>query len=312
MGRMVQGTWITQDGPGGDVARTGDWKRTPSVVRGWIDAPGGRTTTDRGRYHLYAAWNCPWAHRVLLLRALMGIESSLPVSFVAPRRTDQGWVFDDAEGYPDSLGGARALHEVYAQFDSSYTGRATVPLLVDSQMQRLVSHESADILRMLPQGFQDQASNRHDFYPKSLRPDIDRWNDRIHEGLNNGVYRAGFAESQSAYEAAVANVFDTLDALETQLAHTDFVVGNHLTEADIRLFPTLARFDVGYYIAFKCCRKRLTDYPALWRYARRLYTLPGVAQTVKFDIYRAGYFSPSPKRNPLGIVPVAPEISWDM
>lgn len=307
---MIAGQWVADADSLGTQSKGGQWKRTSSVVRSWI-GKDAEFPAEAGRYHLYAAWNCPWAHRVLLVRALLGLEQALPVSMVAPRRTEDGWVFDPASGYVDHLSGFGTLHQVYADGACDYTGRVTVPLLIDSQSKRLVSNESADLVRMLPQAFGELARHSIDLYPAELREEIDLWNDRIHRGLNNGVYRAGFAETQEAYEAAVEDVFSTLDVLEEQLSGREFILGNVLTEVDVRLFPTLARFDVAYHTAFKCTRRRLIDYPGLWRYARRIYALRGVKETVKFDIYRQGYFSPSPKRNPLGIVATAPDISWD-
>lgn len=310
MGRMIAGKWI-DEATLGSVTKLGDWERSPSVVRNWI-GPTTDLPAEPGRYHLYAAWNCPWAHRVLLVRAILGLENTISVSMVAPRRTDQGWVFDAAEGYVDELATLDTLHEVYARGDATYTGRVTVPLLVDRFDGRLVSNESADIVRMLPVAFEKDARARVDLFPSDLEGEIDHWNDTIHRTVNNGVYRAGFAETQEAYDSAVDEVFATLDALDAHLDGKDFIVGNKLTETDLRLFPTLARFDVAYHTAFKCSRLRIMDYPNLWRYARSIYALPGVAETVKFDIYRRGYFSASGKRNPLGIVPVAPDISWNL
>ena len=260
MGRMIDGQWFTDDAQAPQVAADGSWQRTPSVVRGWIgtaDLP-----VAAGRYHLYAAWNCPWAHRVLLTRAVMGLEAAIPVSFAAPRRTDEGWVFDPGAGYVDRVHGFDALHQVYASGEPGYTGRVTVPLLWDLQQARLVSNESADIVRMLATGFRGLATRDIDLLPEDRVAEIDAWNARIHASLNNGVYRAGFAETQAAYETAVAEVFDTLDAIEAQLANTAYLVGDSLTEADLRLFPTLARFDVAYHTAFKCSRRRIADYPA--------------------------------------------------
>lgn len=308
MGRMIDGQWRSEDDPGGTVRQSGAWQRTPSVVRhrvGDVAFPA-----EPGRYHLYAAWNCPWAHRTLLGRAFLGLEAALPVSFVAPRRTVDGWVFDPAEGFHDALFGSAALHQVYARGDARYTGRVTVPLLYDTVTNRLVSTESADILRMLGTVFLPFATRPHDLVPEGTKSEIDALNVQIHDGLNNAVYRAGFAETQAAYDDAVTTVFDTLDALERRLDGRTWLLGDTLTETDLRLFPTLARFDVAYHTAFRCTRRRLIDYPRLWAYARRLYALPGIADTVDFDIYRRGYFSPSPKRNPLGIVPVAPDIDW--
>jgi putative glutathione S-transferase len=311
MGQMIAGKWVT-DAALGSVTTKGDWKRTPSVVRNWIGDEDTTLPPTAGRYHLYAAWNCPWAHRVLLVRAVLGLEDVISVSMVAPRRTDQGWVLDPSEGYVDDIVGASALHQVYGWGDANYTGRVTVPLLVDKRNQRLVSNESADLVRMLPQAFKSEARTHINLCPAALETNIDEWNAVVHRKLNNGVYRTGFAETQTAYDAAVEEVFEALETLERHLADRPYMLGDDLTETDLRLFPTLARFDVAYHTAFKCSWRRLIDYQNLWLYARRIYSLPGVAETVKFDIYRRGYFSASEKRNPLGIIPVAPDISWEI
>jgi glutathionyl-hydroquinone reductase len=317
VGLMIDGLWHTDEGV--RARQDGSWQRTPSILLNWVTPDGAPGPTGRGgfpaaanRYHLYVAWNCPWAHRALLTRTLKGLEQAIPISVVAPRRTDDGWVFAPAAGYTDDLFGASALSEIYARSEPDYTGRVTVPVLWDTEQGRIVSNESADIVRMLGSAFDGVGANGRDFYPLALRPAIDAWNDRIHRDLNNGVYRAGFAESQAAYDEAVAGVFETLDAIEEQLGSSHYLAGDHLSEADIRLFPTLARFDVGYWSAFKCNLRRLIDYPCLWDYARTIYRLPGVAETVHFDIYRRGYHSPSPKRNPHGIVPLGPEVNWNI
>ena len=305
MGQLLNGRWVTDDVVK-NLKTDGAWVRTESVVRGELD---GATP---GRYHLFAAWNCPWAHRVLLTRAILGLRDALPVSYVSPSRTTDGWVFDSESGYVDQLYGSDALHAVYTRGDSDYTGRVTVPLLYDTEREALVSNESADLVRMIPQAFRSFATHPLDLYPAAVRETIDDWNQLIYKMLNNGVYRAGFASTQEAYDSAVVDVFKMLDRLEEHLSVSAFVAGDVLTEADVRLFPTLARFDVAYYLAFKCCRRRLVEYPALWRYARKIYALDGVAETVNFEIYRQGYFSKSAKRNPLGIVPTAPDIDWSL
>lgn len=303
MGMLLDGAWVADD----EVARTdpdGRWQRSPSHFRNWIERG------EPGRYHLYAAWNCPWAHRALLARAYKQLEDLIPVSFVAPRRTEQGWVFAPADGYTDAQFNATALHQIYTRSDPGYSGRVTVPLLWDRKTGTAISNESADIVRMFNSCFTGLAPDTPNLYPKHLHQKIDMWNDRIHANLNNGVYRTGFSSTQEAYDEAVAVVFETLDAIETQLAETPYLTGETFTEADLRLFPTLVRFDVGYFTAFKCSRNRLIDFDNLWAYARRLYAMPGFAETVKFDIYRRGYNSPSEKRNPLGIVPIAPAADW--
>jgi putative glutathione S-transferase len=235
------------------------------------------------------------------------LADAISVSYALPRRDEQGWVFDTEGAFGDPLLQARAVHEVYALASPSYTGRITVPVLFDKQSNQPVSNESADIVRMLNAGFEGGP----DLYPDKKRSNIDGWNDLIYPTLNNGVYRAGFARTQTTYDAAVVEVFETLDKIETQLSQTRYLTGDQLTEADIRLFPTLARFDVVYHYAFKCNLRRLMDYPNLWAYAREIYQMPGIACTVDFDIYKLGYFSPSELRNPLGIVPAGPIVDWN-
>jgi len=317
MGTMIDGVYLTDDA----VTATdpdGSWKRARSVVRNWITRDGtpgptgeGGFPAEGGRYHLYVAWNCPWAHRALLARLLKGLSGDIALSVAKPRRTDQGWVFDSDGAFADPLIRAASLHEAYARFVPDYTGSVTVPLLVDTRTGRAVSNESADIVRMLNAAFAHASSP--DLYTGDLAADIDAWNARIYGKVNNGVYRAGFASSQAAYEEAAREVFATLDAIDERLGEVRFLTGDRFTEADLRLFPTLARFDVAYHYAFRCNLRKLTDYPNLWPYARAIYQMPGVAETLRFDIYKRGYFSPSEKHNPLGIVPIGPELpDWDV
>ncbi|WP_299554047.1 glutathione S-transferase C-terminal domain-containing protein [uncultured Tateyamaria sp.] len=304
MGVMIEGVYEAED-PDPGTTKNGAYERAKSTLRDWI-TPEGPFTPDAGRYHLFVAWNCPWAHRTLLVRAVLGLQDAVSISIAKPRRTDQGWVFDSEGEYADTELDAQAVHQVYARQRPTYTGRITVPVLWDRDTQQIVSNESADIVRMLATAFDP---GRH-LCPPTHEADIDRWNSLIHAKVNNGVYRAGFARTQEAYDAAVTDLFETLDDLEQHLSAHPTLVGNKLTEADLRLFPTLARFDVAYHYAFKCNLAKLSDYPALWDYARALHALPSVAETVKPDIYRAGYFSPSELRNPLGIVPAGPKVDW--
>jgi len=303
MGLMIDGTYHPDD-PAPNTDAEGRFQRAKSTIRHRITQQGP-FTPDPGRYHLYAAWNCPWAHRALLMRALKGLQGAITVAYARPRRTDQGWVYEADGPYSDPELGIGALHEVYARAEPPYTGRITVPLLWDREAERPVSNESADIVRMLNDAFAGP-----DFAPAPLRAGIDAWNARIYRDVNNGVYRAGFARRQAAYDAAVAQVFAALDEIEDHLAANRYLMGDTFTEADIRLFPTLARFDVAYHYAFKCNIRRLMDYPNLWAYAREIYAMPGVPETVAFDIYKQGYFSPSELRNPLGIIPAGPVIDW--
>ena len=318
MGYMVEGVYHV----GEDVTQTlpsGEWERTKSTVRHWITPDGtagptgeGGFTAELDRYHLFVAWNCPWAHRTLLVRALKGLNDAISVSYAKPNRTDQGWVYDPQGDYSDPLFGVQTVHEVYARDPKPYTGRLTVPVLWDRQQNRMVNNESADIVRMLNTAFADIVPDAPDLYPAALADQIDGWNADIYRSVNNGVYRAGFASTQEAYEKAAWEVFETLDRIDAHLAAHRYLTGDSFTEADLRLFPTLARFDVAYHYAFRCNLKKLSDYEHLWPYAREIYQMPGVAETVNFGIYKRGYFSKSEKRNPLGIIPIGPALAnWD-
>ena len=301
MGYMVDGTYHSGD----DVTATlpsGEWERSQSTVRNWIGTDA--FPADPARYHLYVAWNCPWAHRTLLTRAIKGLDA-ITLSYAKPNRTDQGWVYDADGEFSDPLMGVSALHEVYSADPMGYTGRLTVPVLWDKVAGRMVSNESADIVRMLNACFDGP-----ELYPENLASQIDDWNALIYDTVNNGVYKAGFASTQEAYEKAAWEVFETLDKIDAHLADHDWLCGDQFTEADLRLFPTLARFDVAYHYAFRCNLRKISDYAHLWPYARRIYHMPGVAGTVRFDIYKRGYFSASEKRNPLGIIPIGPEVDW--
>lgn len=306
MGVMIDGAYQVNE-PASDSDESGRYRRAAAKIRDWI-TPDGPFTPEAGRYHLYVAWNCPWAHRALLTRAILGLEDLLPVSYARPRRTDQGWVYDAGGEYADPELGVSAIHEVYARQRPGYTGRCTMPVLWDKTTEQIVSNESADIIRMF----------RHfgrgpELTPDAMLDEIDAWNARLYDGLNNGVYKAGFARTQEAYDEAVRDVFGVLDAVEERLSDgRRWFHGEHVTETDIRLFPTLARFDVAYHYAFKCNIRRVMDYPNLWSYARRFHALPGVADTVRFWVYKQGYHSPSELRNPLGIVPAGPDIDWSL
>ena len=312
MARMVDGAWTDNDGSA--TGSDGRWRRTETVFRNWITADGspgptgdGGFAAAPGRYHLFVALNCPWAHRTLIMRALKGLQDAIGVSIAAPRRDADGWVYPaDRPRFADPLLGVHALHQVYARADAHYTGRVTVPVLWDQERETIVSNESADIVRMLNGAFDSGDADRVDYCPDDLRDDIDALNARIYRDVNNGVYRVGFARTQDAYDSALAPLFDTLDWLDARLADRRYLLGDRQTEADWRLFPTLARFDTAYYGAFKCNVRRIADYAHLWPYARDLYQTPGIAETVDFDIYKQGYYAPSSHRNPYGIVPAGP------
>lgn len=297
----------------------GEFVRAPSEFRNWVTQDGtagptgsGGFKAEPGRYHLYVAYNCPWAHRTLIFRALKKLEDVISISVAHPQRTPEGWSFllNDANS-SDGLNGFYYLKEAYEMAAPGYEGRYTVPVLWDKNTQTIVSNESADIIRMLNSAFNEFTPNRDDFYPLPSRAKIDEINTFVYNQINNGVYRAGFAKSQAAYEQAYNDVFAALDELEELLSHQHYLLGDQLTEADWRLFPTLIRFDLAYYGVFKCNKKRLVEYKNLWAYTRELYQYPGIAETVNVDHIKQGYWRNS-ERNPLGIIPVGPELDlWE-
>lgn len=313
---LVNGKWTADWHPVQATDDKGGFVRQVSGLRNWITPDGAAGPTgeggfkaEAGRYHLYVALICPWASRTLIARVLKGLEQLVSVSVVAPELTDQGWRFG---GYPgadlDSLNGASYMHEIYTRADPHYTGRATVPVLWDKQRQTIVNNESADILRMLNSGFGELADPGFDLYPQDLRAEIDALNERIYPRLNNGVYRAGFATTQGAYEEAFADVFGMLDELETLLeGQGPFLFGERLTETDVRLFVTLVRFDAAYHGLFKCNLRRLKDYPALSAYLARMLAIPGIRETVSIEHIKRGYYSIK-ALNPNGIVPAGPDL----
>lgn len=322
MGKLINGEWLT------DAAlqavetqqyqvNQGHFQRGTAAFRHWITPDGspgpsgtGGFAAEAGRYHLFAAINCPWAHRTLIYRKIKGLEDVISLSLAAPLRTEQGWVFEPSQPrFSDSLYGLTALHQLYTQAVPDYTGRVTVPVLWDKAQKTIVSTESSEIIRMFNSAFDELTGNTLDFYPAALRGEIDALNAFIYANINNGTYKAGFARTQAAYDEAVISLFQALEQLETRLSQGRYLLGETLTEADWRLLPTLARFDVGYYSAFKCNLKAIRDYPHLQRYFQALCAYPGIQGTIDFDIYRAGYHSPSPLRNPHGIQPQGPDLS---
>ena len=294
----------------------GEFVRQDSQFRHYVTADGtpgplgeGGYPAASGRYHLYVCYACPWAHRALILRKLKGLEPHIGVSVVHHYMGDPGWSFDDCDGCTgDRVHGARYMHELYTRTDPQYTGIVTVPALFDTERDRIVNNESEDLVRMFNSAFDHITGNSLDFYPEDLREEIHAVNGRVYENVNNGVYRCGFATTQQAYDAAFDRLFETLDWLEERLARQPFLVGEHLTEADWRLFTTLLRFDPVYYSHFKCNRQRLTDFPNLSAYLRMLYQRPGVAETVRMDHIKAHYYGSHPMLNPSGIVPKGPVI----
>lgn len=316
MGLLIDGVWHDR---WYDTKKSGGrFVRQQSSFRNWVTADGGPGPSGEGgfkaapgRYHLYVSLACPWAHRTLIFRKLKALEEVISVSVVHWHMGESGWEFREGPGAtPDEVNGARYLHEVYTSALPDYTGRVTVPVLWDKVRGTIVSNESAEIIRMLNGAFDQWGKASLDFYPEKLRPAIDRINERVYETVNNGVYRAGFATSQQAYEEAFDALFETLDELDALLARQRYLVGNRLTEADWRLFTTLVRFDPVYVGHFKCNKRRLVDYPNLWAYARELYQVPGVAETVNLHHIKHHYYGSHKTVNPSGIVPKGPEIDF--
>ena len=313
---LVDGKWTQNWQPVQATDAKGGFVRQVSGFRNWVTpdgAPGptgeGGFAAQAGRYHLYVALICPWASRTLIGRKLKGLEAAISVSVVEPALTDEGWRFGDYPGADrDTLNGARYLHEIYTRADPHYTGRATVPVLWDKERRTIVNNESADILRMLNSGFGSLASSAIDLYPPALQPQIDALNAEIYPRLNNGVYRAGFATTQLAYDEAFGEVFDMLDTLEERLdAGGPFLTGARLTEADVRLFVTLVRFDAAYHGLFKCNLRKLSEYKGLSAYLARMLAVPGIRETVNIDHIKHGYYSIR-TLNPNGIVPMGPDL----
>lgn len=316
MGKLVDGQW--HDVWYETAASGGRFLRKESSFRNWVTADGapgpsgtGGFKAEAGRYHLYVSLACPWAHRTLIMRALKGLEEMISVSVVNWLMLEEGWTFKDGPGVvPDSINHARVLHEVYTKADPHYTGRVTVPVLWDKQQGNIVNNESAEIIRMLTTAFDHLGAKPGDYYPAAAREEIDAVNARVYDTLNNGVYKAGFATSQAAYEEAVVPLFETLDWLEGRLAQRRFLVGNRMTEADIRLFTTLVRFDAVYVGHFRCNLRRIEDYPNLSAYLRDLYQWPGIAATVNMDHIKRHYYQSHRTINPVGIVPLGPILDF--
>ncbi|WP_315810107.1 glutathione S-transferase family protein [Pseudomonas sp. C9-3] len=312
MGQLIDGRWQDQ---WYDTSKDGRFQRENAQRRNWVTADGqpgptgeGGFRAEAGRYHLYVSLACPWAHRTLIYRQLKGLESLIDVSVVSWLMLENGWTFDKAFGSTgDKLDGLDFLHQRYTRDDPHYTGRVTVPVLWDKHEQRIVSNESAEIIRMFNTAFDGITGNKLDLYPEPLRAQIDELNERIYPAVNNGVYRAGFATTQDAYEEAFKTLFNELDWLEEHLGEQRYLAGEYLTEADVRLFTTLIRFDAVYHGHFKCNLRRLADYPNLSGWLRELYQLDGVAGTVDFQHIKHHYYGSHRTINPTGIVPLGPQ-----
>jgi putative glutathione S-transferase len=315
MGQFINGAWRADADFPHD--KTGRFVRPDAPFRNWVTATGepgptgaGGFKAEPGRYHLIVSLACPWAHRTLIFRRLKGLENMVSLSVVHWLLADRGWTFDEGQGViPDPIFDAKQLSEFYVKARPDYSGRVTVPVLWDKKTSTIVNNESSEIIRMFNSAFDSVGAAEGDYYPSELRTEIDALNARIYATVNNGVYRAGFATSQEAYEEAFRALFETLDFLEQRLATQPFLFGQRLTEADWRLFTTLIRFDPVYFGHFKCNLREIADYPALQRYLRELYHWPEVAETVDFFHIKHHYYASHLRINPTGIVPLGPELA---
>ncbi len=317
MGQLVDGVW--HDTWYDTKSTGGKFVRSNAAFRNWIteDGSAGRTGSEgfkaeSGRYHLYVSYACPWAHRTLIFRKLKSLEEHVTVSAVHPDMLSDGWTFETDEhgATGDTLYGMSFLRDIYTKADPEISGRVTVPVLWDKTRETIVSNESAEIIRMFNSAFDGITGNTEDFWPKELRDDIEPINERIYDTVNNGVYKAGFATTQEAYDAAVHPLFETLDWLEEHLATNRYLLGDTLTEADWRLFTTLIRFDPVYHLHFKCNRRRIVDYPNLWAYLRELFQWPGVSETVNLAHIVRHYHYSHETINPHRIIPINPELDY--
>ena len=313
MGVLIEGKWRDEELPQ-EVGKIGEFQRADSVFRDRITADGSSGyKAEAGRYHLYVAHGCPWAHRTLIYRALKKLDGAISVAYSVPGLKDQGWTYEGNPAFPDctpdTVNRFHYLHEAYSASNPRYTGKVTVPALWDKKTKRVINNESSEIIRMLDSEFKGIAGDTTEFYPAPMRTEIDRINAMVYANVNNGVYRCGFARSQAAYEAAYDALFATLDELEARLGRQRYLVGHQITEADWRLFPTLVRFDVAYFSLFKCNRQRIADFPNLLNYMRELYAVPGVAATVTPRYYVMNYYLIK-RVNPTGIIPKGTPVDY--
>ena len=311
MGLLIDGQWHDQ---WYDTDKSGGrFERFESIFRNWITpdgAPGpngeGGFAAEAGRYHLYVSYSCPWAHRTLIYRHLMGLEDAISVSMSESSKHREGWLFYDEGAMSDPLNHISHLHQLYTKAVPDYSGRVTVPAIWDKERQTIVNNESSEIIRMFNTAF---GADGPDLYPEALRAEIDAINERVYASLNNGVYRCGFASSQQAYDAAIGPLFETLDWLEECLSRRRYLLGDALTEADWRLYPTLLRFDIAYHGNFKCNIRRLIDFPNLWGYTRELHQMEGIAATSNLEQIKTGYYTIEAV-NHTQIVPAGPAIDF--
>lgn len=303
MGLLVNGQWQDQ---WYDTDKTGGkFERESAQFEAWVEPNSSQ------RYRLYVSLACPWAHRTLIMRELKGLQKHIDVVVVSTLMGENGWSFAPSEGADeDPTLGAKYVYELYQKANPTYTGRVTVPILWDLQEQTIVNNESSEIMRMFNSSFSALQSNDYDYYPDTLKADIDEINELVYHNINNGVYKAGFATTQAAYEEAVNSLFTALDTVEKRLQNQRYLCGETITEADWRLFTTLVRFDSVYHGHFKCNIRRVVDYPALWGYLRDLYQQPGIADTVNMDAIKNHYYRSHPSINPNGIVPAGPDIDF--
>jgi len=307
MGMLVEGEWKTENRLRNEEGR---FVRSETSFRDRVTADGSSGfPAETGRYHLYVSWACPWAHRTAIMRRLKGLEDAISLSSVAPFMGEDGWTFSDR--FQDPLYGAGHLREIYTKADPDYTGRVTTPVLWDKEREIIVNNESREVIRMLDTEFEEYVATGTDFYPESLREDIDWTIDAIYNPINNGVYRSGFAATQEAYDEAVTEVFDALDHWEDVLSRQRYLCGDAVTEADWCMFTTLVRFDPVYHYHFKCNLRKISDYPNLWGYLRDLYQIPGVAETVDLDHIKRHYYTSHESVNPTRIVPKGPILDLD-
>ena len=316
MGMLIDGQWRDEDPPT-EVGKAGNFQRVDSVFRDRVTADGSSDfPAEAGRYHLYVAYTCPWAHRTQIYLALKKLTGAISVAIAVPGLRAEGWTYEDNAAFPDCtpdrVNGFHYLHQAYAASNPHYTGKVTVPTLWDKKTKRIVNNESSEIIRMLNSAFDAFTNVRTDYYPAELRAEIDRINDLVYPTVNNGVYRAGFATSQDAYEEAARGIFATFDQLEERLSRQRYLAGKQITEADWRLFTTLVRFDAVYYSHFKCNLRRVADYPNLSNYLRDLYQVPGIAETVNMEQIKRHYYGSQLKGNPTGIVPIGPLLDFTL
>ncbi|MFQ5936898.1 MAG: glutathione S-transferase family protein [Acidiferrobacterales bacterium] len=309
MGLLVNGQWSTESYASDDRGR---FIRSKTKYRRWITEDATSAfAPERDRYHLYVSYACPWAHRTLIMRKLRGLDDTISLSVVDPFMGEDGWPFSDGPGcIPDTINGAHYLRDIYLKADANYTGRVTVPVLWDRKKETIVNNESREIMRMFDTVFSKLNAEAPDYYPTQHRDCIDKTIDALYDPINNGVYRAGFARKQEAYDQAVGQLFKALDMWEGVLTQQRYLCGNVITEADWCFFTTLIRFDMVYHTHFKCNVRRITDYPNIWNYLRELYQLPGVAQTCHFDHIKQHYYQSHTSINPTGIVAAGPLIDF--